>query len=129
MLYNGRITKWTFNKEIASSKSGVSFTKLCDALYDHLTRRRSHKLILRTICYITLGCVTRALPCVAPRVTSCVGTQEPYVRTRRTNMFFKDPPGYITWLYGLILFWNLYCSLVLEIKVMSAIEDDAWIST
>ncbi len=40
-------------------KSGVSFTKLWDASYDQLTRRRSHELILRTNCYIVLGCVAR----------------------------------------------------------------------
>ncbi len=32
-----------------------------------------------------------ALHRVTPRVTSCVGTQGPYVRTRRTNIFVKDP--------------------------------------
>ncbi len=45
----------------------ASFTKLCDASYDQLTCRRSHELILLTNRYITLGCVTRTLPCVALR--------------------------------------------------------------
>ena len=30
---------------------------------------------------------------VTPRVTSCIGTQEPDVQTQRTNIFVKDPPG------------------------------------
>ncbi len=46
--------------ELLLPTSGVSFTKLWDASYDQLTRRRSHELILRTNCYIVLGCVARA---------------------------------------------------------------------
>ena len=67
---------------------GVSFTKLCDAPYDRLTCQRSHELILLMNCYIALGFVARALPCVAPHCT-----QEPDVRTQRTNIFVKDLPG------------------------------------
>ncbi len=79
--------------EIFLVSPGVSFTKLCDASYNQLIRRRSHELILHTNCYIALGCVARiALPCVTPRyVASCVGTQASGIRTRRMNIFVKDP--------------------------------------
>ena len=71
-----------------SSTPGVSFTKLSDASYDQLTRRRSHKLILLTNCCITLGCVARALPCVAPRYAACRELHW-YAITGHTNSTYK----------------------------------------
>ncbi len=71
--------------------TGVSFAKLCDALYDQLTHRKGHLSY-----FITLGCVVHALPCIVPRtprVATCIGTQEPEVQTRRMNIFVKDSPG------------------------------------
>ncbi len=73
---------------------GVFVTNLCNALYDQLTRCRSHKLILLTNCYIVLGCLTRALHCVLRH------RQLRYARTGRTNLTYEHlcerPPLYTT---------------------------------
>ena len=70
---------------------GVSLTKPCDASYDQLTRRRSHELILRTNCYIALGCVVRVFPCVALRnVMLHVRENRTYKLNVRTSLW-KTP--------------------------------------
>ena len=63
---------------------GVTFTKVCDASYDQVTCCRSHKLILLKNCYIALGCIARALPCVAPRYAV-----RHELRTRLTSLTYK----------------------------------------
>ena len=77
---------------------GVSFTKICDAPYDQLTHYRSRsylEILLETnVTYELLHCFgLHCANCLAlPRGMSCVGTQEPKVRTRCTNLFVKDTP-------------------------------------
>ena len=78
------------------SRTGVSFTKLCDTSYDQLTRCRNCKLILTINCYIAwvaLRVCCLALYRVMPCITLCVGTWELDVWTHRTNIFVKDTPG------------------------------------
>ncbi len=80
----------------------VSFTKICDAPYDQLTHYRSQsylEILLETnVTYELLHCFgLRCAHCLAlhhimPHGTSCVGTREPKVRTRCTNLFVKDTP-------------------------------------
>ncbi len=95
-------------------KPGVSFTKICDASYNQLTHRRSHEVILLMNCYIALGCVAHALPCVA----SCYATRcklHWYARIRRTNSMYEHlcerPPGALALTASMIYWW---CSLLIN---------------
>ncbi len=83
-------------------KPWVSFTKLCDASYNQITHRRSHKLIWTyelLHCFGGLCCARVALLCVRPQIVSmsCIGTREPNVWTQQTNVFVKDIPGTLQW--------------------------------
>ncbi len=76
------------------------FTKLCNALYDQLTRRRSHKLILLTNYYIALGCVARALSCVAPHYATHRELRW-YTRTGPMNSIYEhlcERPWWKLWI-------------------------------
>ncbi len=64
----------------------VSFTKLCDALYDQSTRFKSHALILLTNCYIALGYV--ALPYIALHYAACRELRW-YTRTGCLNLTYE----------------------------------------
>ena len=62
----------------------VSFTKLCNALYNQLTCHRSHRLILLTNCYIALCRIARASPCVTLYYTARLKLRL-YTRTGHTS--------------------------------------------
>ena len=88
MLKENMFTQQIYFINLLLNCTGVSFTKLCDALYDQLTHRRSHKLILLTNCYIALGYVTCSLPCVAPYYAVRRELRW-YQRTGRTILTYK----------------------------------------
>ena len=77
----------------ADKYTWMSFTKLCDASFDHLTHHGSHELILLTKCCVGLGCVPGVSLCVASYFAT---------RTQRMNIFMKDIPGLSEWLNSMI---------------------------
>ncbi len=90
--------------------SGVSFTKLRGVLYDQLTCRSSHELVLLANCYNALGCIGHALHHVTPRIASCIGMRELDIWTRCTSIFVKDPPWYVPCMsQSLYAPWELSC--------------------
>ncbi len=111
--------RWRLNLFPCYTRAGVSLTKLCNVSYNQLTCRRSHELILRTNCYIALGCVGRAFPCVALRNVVRHELRW-YARTGRMNSTYEHlcerPPWSHVWqshshrnqILSMFLFFNKF---------------------